>query len=739
MDWRDLESHVRELASCHWSAEAKPELINGVSFDCVIKKSSDYWVIIEVSKEETLEKLRQDIAKVSAVRPYLFGKHIYAECYFVCPRPSEKMRVTGEGDKIKVLSIEEIRGLLLGYHQYYIQRSKRPFGSAIDNQSGQPDTTEYIKVEYSTLDGKRTYTATDIADLLLRGEKVILIGEYGTGKSRCIQEVFFASHEKACSSWQFPIAIDLKENWGVRRGIELLRRHFDDLGISDVGESAIRLLGNKRLILLIDGFDELASQTWSNDPTTLKNIRRQSLSSISDLISRVNCGILLTGREHYFNSTDEMFSCFGLNPRGTTVLKCSNEFTEPQILEYLARIKGMTEIPEWLPKRPLICKILSSLEHDVLNDLIKNETGEMRFWIAAIRAICDREASINATLDANVILDVLIGLARLTREKPRDVGPISTREINDIFKAVTGVPPTDESAVILQRLPLLGRVEAQSSDRQFVDYYFLDGLRAEDVSREIFSQNDTITNMKWSNPLQPFGIRILSHEVSSSYDITGFIRFLRRSCSGGNSTLGGDLICALLCAHGGTFDFDGIILSESHIKSLDLTDSKISGLMISNSIIEELKITGATPQNFNINDCVIEKVDGVSEASGLPKWMTNNTVSEYVRVNTVTRIKQAKLSSEQKVFITIIKKTFFQPGSGRKEEALLRGFDSAELKRSSGKILKSLIREGILKTAPGKEGTLYIPQRSHAPRMSNIIKELSLSDDPLWTNLNPDN
>lgn len=735
MEWKELEGHVRDLASCHWASAANPETINGVRFDCVIKKHSDYWIIIEISKEETLDKLRTDIAKVAAVRPYLFSRSIYAECYFVCNHPTEQMRVTGEGDNLRVMSVEELRGLLLGYDSYFNLRSKQPFGSAIDWRSGERDKSEYVTVEYSSIDGKRSYTVSEISDLLHRGEKILLLGDYGTGKSRCIQETFFALHNAAVTNWRFPIAIDLRENWGVRRGHELLRRHFDDQGASEVGESALRLLGSKRMILLIDGFDEIASQTWSNDPVILRNIRRQSLAAVSDLLKRVNCGVLITGREHYFNSSEEMFQCLGLNPRGTHVLTCAQEFTEVEVRQYLKRLDGVKTVPEWLPKRPLICQILSDIEPDVLNDLVTNETGEVRFWSAAVQAVCEREASIKSILDATVINDVLVGVARLTRTKARDVGPLSTREINDVFHAVTGAPPNDETAVILQRLPLLGRVEAQSSDRQFIDTYFLDGLRAEDVCREVFRQDESILSEAWRNPLRQFGIRVLAHEISLSADITGFIRFLRRSCNGPNRVLGGDLVSAILSANDGTFAFDGISLSESHISCLDLSGSRLSGIEIYDSIIDELVIAEAHPSDVRIRACLIGKVDGVSEAAGLPTWISGNEVGEYIRVNTVTRIKQAKLSLEQKVFVTIIKKTFFQPGAGRKEEALLRGLGSPQLKRSSEKILKMLCREGILKTTKGKEGILYIPQRSYAHRMAEILKELTLSEDDLWKRL----
>ena len=81
---------------------------------------------------------------------------------------------------------------------------------------------------------------------------------------------------------------------------------------------------------------------------------------------------------------------------------------------------------------------------------------------------------------------------------------------------------------------------------------------------------------------------------------------------------------------------------------------------------------------------------------------------------------------------TIIKKTFFQKGAGRKEEALLRGFGQSASKKLSDKILKILMREDILTTSPGKEGTIYVPNRSQAGRMGKMLQELRSSEDAIW-------
>jgi hypothetical protein len=48
------------------------------------------------------------------------------------------------------------------------------------------------------------------------------------------------------------------------------------------------------------------------------------------------------------------------------------------------------------------------------------------------------------------------------------------------------------------------------------------------------------------------------------------------------------------------------------------------------------------------------------------------------------------------------------------------------------KVINLLIAEGVLETAKGHEGTLYIPVRKHTGRMKTILDELATSRDPLW-------
>jgi hypothetical protein len=192
MKWQDLEGRVRELASYLWDAPAAPDTINGVKCDCVVRAKPDYWHIVEVSEENDLAKLRTDLAKFATVKPYLFSKNIYAECFFVCHElPSGSSLIeSGRGQNVKVMCLDEFQSTFFDYQRYCRVRSSLPFGSARDVSSGNKDSRRYVPVQYRSVSRDRTYAVDDIAHLIAQQHRVVLLGNYGTGKSRCVQEVF---------------------------------------------------------------------------------------------------------------------------------------------------------------------------------------------------------------------------------------------------------------------------------------------------------------------------------------------------------------------------------------------------------------------------------------------------------------------------------------------------------------------------------------------------------------------
>lgn len=161
----------------------------------------------------------------------------------------------------------------LGSELYITERLNYPFGSAANPDSGEKDKASYIPIYYIDEDNKK-YSVKDICDKLLLGKKVILVGEFGTGKSRCLMEIFnnLIGHNNFS-----PLAINLRDNWGYKRLGHIIRNHLELLGLSEeFSDGLIRSLRRGNHILLLDGIDEIGSQLWSGDPARLTEIRKKA-------------------------------------------------------------------------------------------------------------------------------------------------------------------------------------------------------------------------------------------------------------------------------------------------------------------------------------------------------------------------------------------------------------------------------------------------------------------------------
>ena len=90
------------------------------------------------------------------------------------------------------------------------------------------------------------------------------------------------------------------------------------------------------------------------------------------------------------------------------------------------------------------------------------------------------------------------------------------------------------------------------------------------------------------------------------------------------------------------------------------------------------------------------------------------------------------MSDNHKVLLTIIHKVFFQPGSARREEALVRGLGASAKEAKFEKIINTLIRKDIISKYRGESGYIYTANRKYMDRMRLLQEEKSSSRDELW-------
>jgi hypothetical protein len=732
--WKTFEDQARDVAGHVFGRPCHPRQIAGSDIDGVIDLAPNHLILIEATVNHTVEKVRTDLVKLTNVRNALMLKGVFARCIVVTQKlPTPGMAKGSEENNIEVISIDQFAAMFLEYERYRIARLQYPFGSAINPESGEIDTTKYVPVPYIDRVSEKSYSHKDISEKVLSGQNVVVLGEYGSGKSRCVAEVYDHISKEWGASFKFPIAVNLRECWGLEDADEIVRRHFTKLGLEDMRPSAVKAYNRHAIIFLLDGFDEIGIQAWSSDAERLREVRAQALSGVQDAVKNSGTGTLITGREHYFSSEKEMLASLGLSKASTLILHVKEEFSLEELQRYFYATGIDVALPDWLPRRPLICQTIAHLSEEDRESMFGAANNESDFWNHFIRIVCARDARINKSFNADTIYDVFVSLANLTRTKEANTGPINQRELQEAFENSVGALPVENASVMLQRLPSLGRVATDSADRQFIDTYILDGLRAKGISRIVDSDEEakvSATSARWINCLRPLGQKVLASEASKK--LGGFLNLAQRAAGANNRTIAGDIVASFLQLKQGSVDFEGLRVADAPFSELDFSGLQVSNLTILECTVDELVLPAKPPLNTSVSGCLITKVSGSSSKGALAPWVAENEIEQLDSVRTMRRIKDAGLNPGHEILVVMLKKVFFQPGTGRKEEALLRGFEAGKHVKLAPKVIGLLKTHKIVDSFKGNDGLVYTPNRAMTSRMQAILDELKSSQDPVW-------
>jgi hypothetical protein len=721
-----FERKVRDFAAVRFGLPFRPEHLAGVNFDCVASPRADYKVIVEATVNHTLEKVRGDIARLQIVKQKLLGEGVFAEVHLVLEKePTNFMQEGAKATKISLMSFELFYRNWYDSSAYIAARLARPFGSALRDDEGGPDSRPYIPVFFDDRNGHR-YTLTELATRIQNGSRIVMTGEFGTGKSRAIQQLFSELNPTKPAA-KSPISIDLRTMWGTQSAEELIHRHYSTLQLGDLKERAVEALHRDDVLLLLDGFDELAIQEWGSEPEAIARSRARTMEPIRDILNRTKSGALIAGRAHYFSSDAEMLAALGLNDRAL-VVETPPEFSIAETKQFLHTVGYDGEIPVWLPRKPLIAEMYADFSQ---GGLVATNAGRPAFWESFIEALCSRDAKIRESYDPETIKNILCILSRTTRVTQDGRGPISPTDVQHAFTAVVGQHPAQEATSMLQRLPGLGRVAAETDDRQFVDDFIVEGLRGFDVTKVISTYEDDVNSLLWKHGAGDLGLEVIANRLGSSFTLHDAITLIQSARGESEGPLNCDIIGGILVSEIDSVDLSGSEIVGGYISSLDLSQKQVTGLHLSQCEIGLLNIFNSNVTDTVVADSIIEVLDGVS-GDEAPEWIENCEIGTRSNLDTVARIRKTQLKPAEMILVTILRKTFFQPGSGRKEEALLRGLGEYGDSKLQGQVLRVLVSSDFLQEAPGKSGKLYIPERSKTSRASRMMSQLQQSDDEIW-------
>ncbi|WP_374563099.1 NACHT domain-containing NTPase [Ideonella sp.] len=737
--WKSLEDHVRGVATLRWAAPCKPEHLDGVDFDGVCRVTADEIVIIEITKERTLQKVRDDLNKILPTKIRLATQGLICRAFIVLESdPTDSMVEAGSKSHITVCSASDFERAFFDFKSYHALRKDLPFGSAVDSKTGANDTRQFIQVKYIDPTRDKRYGIQDIRAMLQRGSHVILSGDYGTGKSRCVREIYTLLSGDIRGSAAFPLAINLRDHWSSSSALEIVAGHLGNVGLGNSVDNVMRLLNSGHLILLLDGFDEIGTQIHDTRIEDRKTLRKRAIQGVRDLIHKSKAGVLITGRSHFFDSSEEMIESLGLlQSHDLACLEVPETFSAVEGSQYLNALGITVSLPDWLPRKPLVFQMLVELDKDDTEYLLSREYGQFEFWAAFIYAICRRESKgVGDSIAPQTIQLILQFLAAKTRYSRSFAGRLTPTDIDSAYQLVVGSVPDQSGRQLLARMCTLGRIEPESPDRQFIDPNVLDVLRADALLGDVVSMSEGSGASQWIQSLSVHGT-LHAAQMIRAYDLDQHcFAYLRKFGNSQNSKRLGEIVAALCFFGEEPLDFRSLTLNRSVLPILNLSNRKVSNLVIRESEME-LLILDRSPisdeDNFVIDGCIVSTVAGVSAQSGLPSWIRDTEVVTFDRMSNASRIKESPLTPAQKLFLAIVHKIFFQPGAGREEAALLKGgYGQKYSPKLADAIIKLLMKRGVVERFKGDDGWVYKPIRRYTDRMNKIRSELTLSEDEIW-------
>src|SRR5215472_1504818 len=407
-----FEAEVRRLAGLIWPEGRvdRSPVVDGRERDAIVQ-TPDLVTVIEATTSRKQDKIAGDAKKTNELVRKIRGQGFACRGILVTlkePTPEQELAVKTYRGSLILESFSQFLGRLFVASEYLRARITKPFGSIQDPKNLHLDLGRqfYVPIPIADAESDCVLSAADLgAALVSKSSRLVVLGDFGCGKSMSLREIFYWLRDEFISKRhsRFPIYVNLRDHAGGKYPDEILERHARDLGLKDFSQ-LVKAWRAGFVDLLLDGFDEFAAMGWSSAPLKLRQLRRTMLEAVRRLIteSPKTVGIVLAGRLHYSDSIREMQDALGLGG-GFQILRIE-PLSEEVALKIVERYGG-SSVPDWVPSRALLLSYLAAT--DFLREVsaaFPAAVSRGHGWDLLLQMISRREASQHAALDKGSVL-----------------------------------------------------------------------------------------------------------------------------------------------------------------------------------------------------------------------------------------------------------------------------------------------------------------------------------------------
>jgi hypothetical protein len=757
-----FEAEVRRVAEAVWNLPAGQCQPMHYPDDPVVKELDgiarlrDITHLLMVTTSTRLDKVKEDCKKLISAENIERTSAAAVSKWLITEKQLDAQHIDyARKQNVQTLTLAQFQRRFFDGAKYISFRARAPFGSARDplTDSVTIPANAYvplpIRVAIDTSQQKgglvgRRLTLDQICARIQAGEIVVLRAPFGSGKSLTTREVFtkLAAFHAKDPSQPLPLALNLREHWGEDYFDEILDRHARSVGYTP-REDAVVAWRAGMCCLLLDGFDEVAAQSVvrTENKNFMREARRQALTGVRDFTQKLpsGVGVLICGRDQYFDSDNELASSLGLVGRKYIVVDL-DEFDETSANDFLLR-NGITQsLPDWLPRKPLLLGYL--LRHKLFSEIVSIDgaKGFGHAWNAFLDAICARESTLEkSVMEAETVRSVLERLAFSVRAKTNGTGPISGVDLAEAYTAETGQTAGEGVLAQLQRLPGLAQRDAESGTRSFVDFDMLAALQGGAFANHVLSGFHGVTSVPLaalSEQAQDMAAYMLSKKGATPDTLTSVCKRLINSATyeRGAPQHAADCLSVALRVAGQAertdLDMHGAAIEDADLDRISFEEIAIRNVTFRNCTVRELQLTEYSEQlGVNFSACLIGRIVGASNRSGVSSKVVwdDCEIESFDNLSTNSAVLRLSLPPKLKALLTILRKLYKQAGGGRKVAALSRGITQQDVLTSIEQVLDILQKHQFVSVF----NSIVHPVRRQSGRVEAILAAPMLSDDPV--------
>lgn len=739
----DFEETVRRYARLLWSdaALAGSKLIDNRERDGYFETKESIF-IIESTTSKKKEKIEYDGRKTHESILKIRGNTFKSVAGWIITKnePTAEQKLVAEKfPTVRLLSFDQFRGLLFNGENYLRARENYPFGSVLDIKNNNSKINDDIYVPLDIIIDGNLFSTSEPAQLFEQNKRIIVLGEYGSGKSMTLRYMFkkWAERYRKNQDFRLPIYLNLRDHFGQKKPVQALEHHAREIGYPGTPSDLVRAWRAGLCHLILDGFDELGTTGWG---ATLKKVqahREISMTLVRNFISETpgEVNLVLSGRENFFNNDRERDVALGIKNFSIGQLA---ELSSEQTKNLLRKYNYFQEPPEWLPSRPLLISYLAAENLLPYADNPNDRTSAAVGWNRLLEIISQREANQDDRLDSASVRQIIERLATIARNTSEGRGRLDVDLIQNVFKEITGLSPDETAQQFLLRLPGLSPTAADDTARAFVDIEFCDAARAGDILRFLHDPHNTnwsfLTDVQSSTG--PLCKEIVAKQIQDySTTVRQIINSIKNASDSGFNQISLDLYNGLIRAFDRDVN-DAITIHNAYDDEITIYPGNCStpNVTFSSCVFSVLNYElGQPSENIPLfNNCEVGQLIGILTQNDLPEKMKSLVVGEFIdEVTTNSDVFSSDIPPGLKALNSCLRKLFLQSGAGRQEAAFYRGSVPTDVRLAMPHILRLIQKYNFASEDKRRGREIWVPNWKMSDKARKIISAPSSSSEPI--------